>query len=535
MRCAAILFLWSAGLAAQSASLEGVAINAQTGEPLSGVHVRLFSYTKDGATGSYGALSDRDGRISIALIRPGAYMLIAERSGYLHLQSKDAGLPSVTVKAGQQVKDFKIAMTPRAILSGRVVDENGEPVQDVQLEPVAAEPTAVPSMLMPRSDAATDDHGEFRIVAPPGRYYLRATPEGARNPPAEYTSDGSLAPPFRATFYPSPVSKERAQTVQAVAGKETGGLEIHLTRQRAASITGIVSGIPEQDARAAVSLRLSEGARRGRIRNVNTTPDGRFVFPGLEPGRYLIAASFKNGKAAFASRAVAVRLEDSDPPPMALALEPAGDVSGTLVIEGDPPGVPAAKLVVRLQPADSNWYNSGGMTGGDLDRDGAFRIEGVGPGAYRVRVDGLPEDAYVKAVESGGARSPDGEIEIAGGAQMKITVSRAGARISGRVLDSAGDRLMTNLAAVILMNGPAGQVNIPGDLKPDGTYSLGGIPPGKYRIAAVDMFSMVGLADEEGFKKIYERGEEIELKPGDRVRKDVRTIPKEDTGAKPKQ
>ena len=79
------------------------------------------------------------------------------------------------------------------------------------------------------------------------------------------------------------------------------------------------------------------------------------------------------------------------------------------------------------------------------------------------------------------------------------------------------------------------QVNIPGDLKPDGTYSLGGIPPGKYRIAAVDMFSMVGLADEEGFKKIYERGEEIELKPGDRVRKDVRTIPKEDTGAKPKQ
>jgi hypothetical protein len=190
---------------------------------------------------------------------------------------------------------------------------------------------------------------------------------------------------------------------------------------------------------------------------------------------------------------------------------------------------------MRLQPADSNWYNSGGMTGGDLDRDGAFRIEGVGPGAYRVRVDGLPEDAYVKAVESGGARSPDGEIEIAGGAQMKITVSRAGARISGRVLDSAGDRLMTNLAAVILMNGPAGQVNIPGDLKPDGTYSLGGIPPGKYRIAAVDMFSMVGLADEEGFKKIYERGEEIELKPGDRVRKDVRTIPKEDTGAKPKQ
>ena len=42
----------------------------------------------NGFTGAYGAMSDRTGHFSIATIRPGTYILLPERAGYLHVQSE---------------------------------------------------------------------------------------------------------------------------------------------------------------------------------------------------------------------------------------------------------------------------------------------------------------------------------------------------------------------------------------------------------------------------------------------------------------
>jgi hypothetical protein len=88
MKGAILLLLISACLRAQQGSLEGTAIHAVTREPLSNVHVRLIAATFAGITGAYGAMSDRTGHFSIATIRPGTYILMPERAGFLHVQAK---------------------------------------------------------------------------------------------------------------------------------------------------------------------------------------------------------------------------------------------------------------------------------------------------------------------------------------------------------------------------------------------------------------------------------------------------------------
>jgi protocatechuate 3,4-dioxygenase beta subunit len=535
MRHAAMGALFALCLNAQQASLEGIAVDALTGEPLPGVHVKLVTGVAGGATGSYGAISDRAGHFAIATIRPGAYAVFCERAGYLHLQDVNAAIRSITFKPGQVVKDHRIEMTPRAILAGRVVDENGDPVQGATLELVAAPPSVLPVILLSVGQSATDDRGEFRIAGAPGKYYLKAWPPGDLGGGIEHRNDGSRTAAYATTFYPSSTVKDRGTVIEAVAGKDTAGLEIRLARQQGFRISGTVTGIASEDGRAQVTLNaLSEGNPLGR--GVLTQPDGTFEFPGIPPGTYHLSAGARRGKTQFTTRNVEVQVAAGDPAPVTLTLVPGAEVTGTLTIEGDPPGEFYGKLAVRLQSADPNSNNQIRMDGGEVDREHSFRIEGVAPSRYRIRVEGMPENAYLKKVEVDGQVAPDDGIDLSNGGMKttaKLTVSRAGAQISGRVLDSDGDPLSMRLAIVALRRNES---DISGagagvEVTPAGRYSMEGIAPGKYRLFGIDPFQL-GFGTGDGLKKFYERGEEIEVKEGDRITKDVKLLPKEDANAK---
>src|SRR5215471_358268 len=179
MRRAILLSLFGLCVSAQQqASLEGTAVNAITGEPLAGVHLRLVAIMFSSVSGAYGAMSDSAGHFSIATVRPGTYILFPEKNGYLHVNSKDsAAVPNLVLKPGQQLTGYRLEMTPRAILAGKVVDENGDPVQGIQVGTVVVPPATESIVMMSTPSFGTDDRGEFRLSVAPGKYYLRATPQ----------------------------------------------------------------------------------------------------------------------------------------------------------------------------------------------------------------------------------------------------------------------------------------------------------------------------------------------------------------------
>src|SRR5450755_1924932 len=117
MKAAILVLLVAACLRAQQGSVAGTAIHAVTREPLSNVHVRLIAATFGGITGAYGAMSDRAGHFSIATIRPGTYILLPERAGFLHVPPKGStAIPSLTIKPGEAVTGYQLEMTPRAVI-----------------------------------------------------------------------------------------------------------------------------------------------------------------------------------------------------------------------------------------------------------------------------------------------------------------------------------------------------------------------------------------------------------------------------------
>jgi hypothetical protein len=552
MKAAILLLLVSHCLCGQQGSLEGTAIHAVTREPLGNVHVRLIAATFDGITGTYGAMSDRTGHFSIATIRPGTYLLMPERAGFLHVQAKGStGIPSITIKPGEAVTGYRLEMAPRAVISGRVVDEAGDPVQGVHVQSAPVTPGSISILLVPAANPFTDERGEFRLVGTAGKYYVQAIPSGPTggNERPEIRSDGASEVIYATTFYPSSLQKERGTVVEAVAGKEVGGIEIRLARQlRGLSISGMVSGvtsgIPDGTPRGTVVMQTGESAQR-MTANRSTSPgaDGRFRFDGLQPGFYRMWAHYSNGgKTQLASRTMEGQLENSEIANLELVLAPGVELSGTLKME-EGAGRAALKRTVKLEPAPGYFLVDLGIDGGEVDRDGAFRIANIVPAKYQVNVEPLPENAYVKTLEIDGVAVTNGMADlskVARRASAKVTLGGNAAQISGRMLDANGERMNANLVMIFLVRDaadlpPVG--NSTTQATPDGKYTIKTVVPGKYRLFALDAFQISGAInhDPDFFKKMYERGEEMEFKEGDRITKDLKVIPPEDPDAKPKK
>ena len=547
MKGAILLLAISACLRAQQGSLEGTAIHAMTREPLSNVHVRLVAASFNGITGAYGAMSDRAGHFSIATIRPGTYILLPERAGYLHVQAKGStGIPNITIKPGEHVTGYQLEMTPRALISGRVVDEAGDPVQGVRVQTVAVTSGNTPVVMTPAPNPATDDRGEFRLTAA-ARQVLCAG-HGKRDGRQWTGAAGDTVrwherSDLRNTFYPSSLRKERGTVVEAVAGKDAGGIEIRLARQQQGlSISGVVSGFPDGPSRGYVVMQFGESAQRPR-RAAARRP-ARMASSGLtdcSPASIGCGRSTTMAKTQLASRTMEWRLENSEIANVELALVPGVELSGTLRMEGEAAGA-ATKRTVKLEPTMGYFMANLERTGGEVDGDGAFRIANIAPAKYRVKVAPLPENAYIKTLEIDGAAATNGIADLSKAvrtASAKVTVGANGVQISGRVLDSNGEPMPTNVVMIYLAR-DAEDIPLIGNgtaqASPDGKYTIKAIVPGKYRLFAVNVFQLSGNGTEtDTFKKLFERGEEIEFKEGDRITKDLKVLPVEDPDAKPKK
>jgi hypothetical protein len=175
------------------------------------------------------------------------------------------------------------------------------------------------------------------------------------------------------------------------------------------------------------------------------------------------------------------------------------EVAGAVEIAGDPPGKLGEKRTVTVGSA------SGTTTSATTEMDGSFKITGVFPDRYRVGVQPLPENGYVKTVELDGLATSGQEVDftrVAEGSRLKITIARDGAQISGTLRDKDGQPLGNTVAMVILApDRDHIAPNPDGLVKEGGKYSLHGIRPGKYLLFAIDAFRSGPLAGAEDLKK----------------------------------
>ena len=143
------------------------------------------------------------------------------------------GPASTSTTGVDRAVDFKLMRA--GVITGRVVDEAGDPVTDVQVMPVRSQSSNGERRLFPRdARPAPNDLGEFRIFGlAPGRYYLSAM---YRNMMGGDTDDRSGYGP---TYYPGTGNMAQAERITIAAGQTIAGTNFTLLPIRTVRVSGI--------------------------------------------------------------------------------------------------------------------------------------------------------------------------------------------------------------------------------------------------------------------------------------------------------
>jgi hypothetical protein len=276
--------------------MRGRVVDAVTGTAVRRVRVNVFASSPNGG-GSGFAVTDAEGNFEIRELPAGRYTINAMKSGYLNWQfgqkvHNQPGTP-LDVLDGQLVEKIVIAMPRGGVVSGRVMDEFGEAVSEVEVRALRYRYVDGRRQLAPGGmgrTIMTDDLGGFRLWAlEPGEYYISATPrrDMFMGPPNQQPADNQGP---TQTYFPGTPSPIDAKRITVQAGRETAGIVFSLVSARLARIRGraiLSSGEPFTGSFIQLTQRSDSG---GMTTNSGGTVrgDGTFELPNVAPGNYLL-------------------------------------------------------------------------------------------------------------------------------------------------------------------------------------------------------------------------------------------------------
>jgi Carboxypeptidase regulatory-like domain len=521
-------------------SIEGIVVSATTGIPLDratvGIGPAIPPSRENGALHPYSVTTDKSGRFTISGILPAPYMLSGMREGYVR---QTYGRVPIMIAKGQHRKDIVIRLTPTGVVTGRVLDADGQPLAniDVNLLKVAYEPDGQKT-LRPHQIALTNDLGEYRLFwATPGQYYVEV--EYRRLTPNSYglnSNGGNLRrDKYMPTFYPGTRDLSAALPVNVPAGTEVNAIDVIVESSPTYTIRGHLILDP---ALAGLGMKPNIGLRKkqfsGAVMTSNETltrGDGFFEFPNLFPGTYGLIASLNDSRSArgpvpapHPESAVVIEVVDRNIDDVTLVLSPGITLNGRLSIEETPQASKAMTLNLRgihpvLRPGQE-------MTQGvfltntnqrpEVLEDGTFSFLQINPGTYHLVMAGLPPDYFVKKATLGAVDVLRNglTVERSRDVPLEITISSNGARIQGTVMDADGHVVPGGTVTLIPTDPGRSDLYRTYTTGTNGEFSMRGIPPGSYKLYAWNEFESGAQHDPDFMQPYAQFGTAIEIEEG---------------------
>ncbi|MGB9242599.1 MAG: carboxypeptidase-like regulatory domain-containing protein [Candidatus Acidiferrales bacterium] len=479
-------------------SIAGLVVKLGSSEPLKKAHVYLQKV--DDPNAGYSTHTDAAGHFAIQKIDPGRYNLLVGHSGYVSQSYGETSSAShgavLALGPGREIQDLLFRMVPSAVISGRITDEDGDPISDVQVQVMRHYFREGKRILEAEDGAQTNDLGEFRLFGlAKGRYLVRAKISGGWQSSISVSSTGDSGSDsqtgYAPIYYPGTVDQSRATTIEVAPGQEIPAVDFTLIPIRTFHVRGrvfdAVLGQPAKNCMIFLILRepnMSEWNSREGETDCN---NGSFQFSDLHPGSYnLVVMLSGSGKRQRSARA-SFDVDNTNIDDVRVIVGAGIDFTGRILVQGHES---LDFSEVRLWVNDPDQFNAG--AGAVIKPDGSLTMESVPEGVYQIRVSGRPPgfspDFYLKSASANGEDILEKGLTVgAGGARgpLEVVLSSAGTRIEGTVTDE--NELPSAGAVVVLV--PEGerrrrQFRLYKDTTTDqyGQFILRGVAPGSYKL-----------------------------------------------------
>lgn len=521
-------------------TVEGIVRHAISGEPLRKAGVTLMRMEARGNTNPPATTTtNSEGKFAMKNIEPGRYRIMAQRNGFVNsefgMPSGNRPTASLTLEKGQTARDVEIKLTPHSVVTGRIIDEDGDPVTQASVALIRHRYFQGRKMQMPMGHAQSNDLGEYRMFGvPPGRYYVSVSASrnylnfGVDRSAARQPEEANAS----ATYYPSTTEIQSATQISVPLGGTVQGIDIRLRKERVFRVKGKVTGFPA-GARGGGMVNL---VRRDGGADVMTmgrdsmaswrAPGGEFEMPGVRPGSYFVRAMYYEPDQQLSGSAT-VEVTDGDVEGVGVMLTQGLEIAGSVRAEGGQ-AIDLEALSVRVE-SRTNRFMMMGNTTGRVKASGAFSINRVNADHYDLRLTGQPAEYYVKSIRTTDRDVLESGLDLQSGVSasgVEITLSAAAARLEGSVTDSKGNPAK---GAAVVLKPKSGKAWELAQMRPVisdqyGKFRQEGLAPGEYLLLAFENVDPNEATDPDFLKDYESKAETVKFGEGAKETRQIKAI-----------
>jgi len=515
---------------AQTYKVEGTVINAISGHPIPRALVQW-----NGQSGQVAVLSGPGGEFAFEGVPEGRAQFLVQKPGYFQGRGGNFNPRSILLTVGPDSTRLAMKLTPEAVVFGRVLGKDGEPVEGatVRIEKAGAGSSSR-YRGVPQRDGRTDEDGNFRIPElPPGQYVVavEAGNVGRRILGSQSSSENEAYPPV--VYYPSADEETNAQPVNLVAGQH---LEINfsITPRPAYKVSGTVSA--SEDLKKIAPPFFVEPRVQALLRRVDEfdPQTGSFAFRNVPTGTHTLrlSAADEAGNQAILNRRINVH---KDVVGLRLAISPGIEVpvhvrkeftskntySGNCsyssrdgkVYTSDCSDYPALQL--SLNPVDS--ANIPVRSSWVPPVEDTLVLRGLQPGRYKVHAGAgsFANSAYVASLRCGGLDLLYDELVVPENGQLPTIEAVVRDDMATIHLLVNADKKTYGMVAIfsdeeLYMDVDQGR-RMP--FSADSMLNMS-LPPGDYKIFAFADSADIDINDPEELSLYLKKAAAVTLSPG---------------------
>jgi protocatechuate 3,4-dioxygenase beta subunit len=542
-----------------TARLRGRVLSVENGGPVRRAQVRIMSPD----IGSKSAMTDAEGRYEFRDLPAGRFNLSATKAGYVTVQYGqtrpfESGKP-IDLSEGQSMDKADISMPRGSAISGRLVDEFGDPVADAVVSAMRSAWSGGRRRLQPSGRTAmTNDLGQFRIYGlSPGDYYLNATfrsgdmmgmdiamatamGAAAGGGPVGSNPNSGYAP----TYFPGTANGAEAQKITLAVGQEAQNSDFALLPVKLAKITGTIissEGKPVEGSMINAVPRNAEGVGMMMMAgNARSDKNGNFTIPNVAPGEYTLQSRVlqimttgggdnmmftariggdSGAEAEVGSLPITVTGEDLSN--VVIVTSKGATASGRIVFDDGSKPSSVTNIRVSAAPADSDgpMISFGGP--GSVKADGTFELKSLS-GTRIIRATNVPPGWMLKSVRVNGNDVTDNGVDFKAGESItgiEVTLTSKLTEVNGTVKD--GSQPVKDYTVVVFADEPQ-KWALPNSRyvagsRPDqdGRFQIKNLPAGGYYAIAIDYLAQGEWNDPDVLERLKSRASSFSINEGE--------------------
>ena len=552
----------------KAASISGTVTRADTHLPLKNAQVTIMGRGEsaseagdvdDESFQGYQSSTNTDekGHFEFADLAAGTYFLRTAHTGMVMKGPQSGGTQLIRLQAGQS-QNLSLIMLPGGAITGRVLNEEGEPMQNVSVAAMHYVYTVAGRHLTEAKRATSDDKGEYRLFSlKPGSYLLMADTtrssfeEGSvamalgthqRAGAAKKQDEKIYAP----TYFQNESSPEQATRILLKPGDETQA-DFTLARVAGHHVSGKVSGLivpkaadkPEQFKSFVMARR--PGSPFPVAYALVVDKDSTFDLGPIAPGKYTLSAMQPEAEGTVTGSKDVV-VSSTDVTGINISLH-AGttNIRGVIRAEGDSK-LDYSKLFVVSMPftdpesADTLEAYGGSSGSAEVAKDGSFKLDVEPSGklyqlVLAARSSGLG-DWFTSKVLFGGKDVVESGLKIANAEQrtVEVLVSDKGATIEGTVLGGE-KKPFPNAEVIALPYDPKLRKSYALLQKTtadqQGHFKLRGVRPGEYIAFALEDPQERPFTEDTFLKQNSAQVQTVKAEAGSKQKLELQVIPSE--------